>query len=512
MQLNRPTFMPALALLGGLLLCLVSPSASAQVPTQVPFQGLLLDDTSQPVTATVDFDFVLFDAVAAGASLWNESHSAVPVVDGVYSVNLGSQTPLTSGILAGGVAFLEITVDGETLAPRQQLLSVPYALRADQVGTVSAAFVEAVFEGFEFDGNEPPNLHPDEGLADVDGDGRPNFLDDDNDGDGILDGVEVANGSDINLVTPTLISPLPSTVSAFAWTTLQVRGTGLSGVSSVSFAGESVVAYAVTDTEFSVDVTTPTTTSPASLVVTLGNGENTSRDVPVEVVAPTITSFSPPFLTDSTPATIDIVGTGFFTGTTVQVGTQNLVPTAITPTTMTVDVAAEPLGALAVVANHPNGTSANGLINVVPAGSPRIVFVTGSSLDGDFTAAGADALCQSQAGIGGLLGNLQGGRSDEGVADLGVRARPADAISTPTVPSRGGRGPGAGGGGGAKCRPPPRAGTNSDGTAKPTTASTCSEWTVNSGGGSVGFATRTDGGWSASYGCLSFARLYCVQQ
>ena len=595
---------------------LLAAGTSAAVPTRVPFQGLLLDDASQPVTDLVDFDFELFDAVVGGSSLWSESHPAVSVVDGVYAVELGTHTPLTPAVVSGGVAFLEITVDGETLTPRQQLLSVPYALRADQVGTIEESYIEAIFQHFDFDGGGPSNLSAEEGLADVDGDGRPNFLDADNDGDGTPDELEVSLGTDVNVVNPRLVSTTPSTFDSFVPVALEVHGAGFATLSSVSFAGESVAPYAVSgssfmvdvvaqsnaptatlaatlangesdsividinvvvpdlastapstldayaatslevngqglattttvaiagesplpyavgDTGFTVDVTTPTTGSSVTLVATLGNGLSDSIEIPVQAVAPTITGFSPAILTANVPETLTITGSGFFQGMTVQVGTQVLVPNVASTTTLTVDVAGEPQGDSAVVLSHPNGTSASSTIYVLEPGLTKIVFVTGTVLDGDFTPAGADALCQNQAGIGGLPGTFRAWLSEssassnprspeldfpkgvgpyirtDGVtvalswSDLtdGTLLAPIDRshlgvpVSNPTQVWTG---------------------TNPDGTA-PTNATldTCSEWTVTSGGGDYGRFDRTDGGWSSfgATGCHVLGRLYCFQQ
>ena len=110
-------------------------------------------------------------------------------------------------------------IGGETLAPRQRLLVVPYALRsaeadhatgadsatsvdfatradfattADTAGNLPVGTLEAIYSNFPFDGAEPPNDDPSEGVADPDGDGVPNFLDPDNDNDGLSDEIEVA--------------------------------------------------------------------------------------------------------------------------------------------------------------------------------------------------------------------------------------------------------------------------------------------------------------------------------
>ena len=73
-----------------------------------------------------------------------------------------------------------------------------------------------------------------------------------------------------------------------------------------------------------------------------------SIEIPVQAVAPTIDSISPEVLIQNVADTLTISGTGFYPGMTVEVGTQMLVPTTITPTSLTVDVGAESIATLAV--------------------------------------------------------------------------------------------------------------------------------------------------------------------
>ena len=93
---------------------------------------------------------------------------------------------------------------------------------------------------------DPPNLDPSEGTADVDGDGTPNFIDPDNDGDGLLDANELAMGSSINLETPQIFGVTPSPVPSFTPTTVQVDGAFLGSVSSVSYGPETPTPTALT--------------------------------------------------------------------------------------------------------------------------------------------------------------------------------------------------------------------------------------------------------------------------
>ncbi|MBN2004128.1 MAG: hypothetical protein JXA21_12300, partial [Anaerolineae bacterium] len=104
----------------------------------INYQGRLADSAGNPINDTVAMQFAMYDAVTDGSALWGpESHPTVPVSDGLFSVGLGSQTAggIPTSVLSGDV-WLEITVDGETLSPREQLRAVPYAMQANVALTV----------------------------------------------------------------------------------------------------------------------------------------------------------------------------------------------------------------------------------------------------------------------------------------------------------------------------------------------------------------------------------------
>jgi len=81
--------------------------------------------------ADLDMTFKIYDVATGGAALWSETHdgaSQVEVVHGLFDVELGSITPVD--LPFDGQYWLEIVVDGNTLAPRMPLTSSPYAFRA----------------------------------------------------------------------------------------------------------------------------------------------------------------------------------------------------------------------------------------------------------------------------------------------------------------------------------------------------------------------------------------------
>ena len=109
------------------LLATCSWSAAAQIPQTLNYQGFLTGATGTPLDAPagVPMTFALF--AATGPALYTEAQS-VPVIKGVFNVVIGHVTPLT--LKFDVPYFLEVTVNGETLAPRQPLASSAYALRS----------------------------------------------------------------------------------------------------------------------------------------------------------------------------------------------------------------------------------------------------------------------------------------------------------------------------------------------------------------------------------------------
>ncbi len=94
------------------------------------YQGRLVDGTNL-VNATLPMSFKLYNAESDGTLLYVDS-SSVLVVDGLYATHIGDDTAFGSltNALTNATVYLELTIDSETLAPRERLVSVPYALNA----------------------------------------------------------------------------------------------------------------------------------------------------------------------------------------------------------------------------------------------------------------------------------------------------------------------------------------------------------------------------------------------
>lgn len=111
-------------------LCLLAFPAQADVPMRIDFQGFANDEFDQPFTGTATIGLSLWDDPFAGAQVFSETHTGVSVVNGLYGVEIGGGVgdTLDADVFSGTVRWVEVSVNGNPLAPRQQLLSVPYAL------------------------------------------------------------------------------------------------------------------------------------------------------------------------------------------------------------------------------------------------------------------------------------------------------------------------------------------------------------------------------------------------
>ncbi len=109
-----------------LSIALVSSAAPALAQgTAFTYQGQL-KNSGTPVNGSVDLVFKLFDALAAGTQQGSTlTQNGVGVTNGLFTVSLDfGVSPYT----ANAARWLEITVNGQPLSPRQPLTPTPFAL------------------------------------------------------------------------------------------------------------------------------------------------------------------------------------------------------------------------------------------------------------------------------------------------------------------------------------------------------------------------------------------------
>ena len=130
-----------------LSLLFISLISFAQVPQGISYQAIALNTSGNPVVSSnVRLRLSVLDASSSGTVLYSETHLKTTNAQGLFNLVIGQGT-VVSGVFntinwALNTKFLKVEMDatgGTTyvLVGTTQLLSVPYALFADKVGSVA---------------------------------------------------------------------------------------------------------------------------------------------------------------------------------------------------------------------------------------------------------------------------------------------------------------------------------------------------------------------------------------
>ena len=124
------------------------------VPSMVKFTGTLSDADGKPLAGTQGVTFLLYKEQTGGAPLWMETQNVQADKNGHFSVMLGSGSAhgLPVDVFAGGEArWLGVQASGQAGQARTLLVSVPYALKAQDAETLggkpASAFLAAPLSG-----------------------------------------------------------------------------------------------------------------------------------------------------------------------------------------------------------------------------------------------------------------------------------------------------------------------------------------------------------------------------
>lgn len=118
-------------------------SAVAAVPHLIRYQGQAVDSQGVPLEGPYTLTFRLYAAQTGGAKIWEETQQNVALTKGYFSVLLGAVTPLTVDWSVPLWLSIQVNTDPE-LAPRQQITSVPLAVRAEVAEGLSAPITPAL--------------------------------------------------------------------------------------------------------------------------------------------------------------------------------------------------------------------------------------------------------------------------------------------------------------------------------------------------------------------------------
>lgn len=179
----------------------------ASPPGTMNYQGVLRDSAGAPVTTATTVVFSIWDADSGGTMLWSETVSVTPSA-GVFEVVLGATTPLDPADFTSGPLWLEMEIGGTALTPRQELTSVPWALRAataDALDDPAPASYQVplggIIDWYAFSASDP-----------------------------VPDGYAICDGSTVSdPLSPFLGQTLPNLVDAFAMGVATVGATGTTG-------------------------------------------------------------------------------------------------------------------------------------------------------------------------------------------------------------------------------------------------------------------------------------------
>lgn len=107
-------------------------------PSTISYQGTLSTAGGTAVNANIGLTFRLYDVQSGGNALWTETHSGVPVNNGLFNVLLGSITPIPASVWDNNAVYLGVQVDGDSaeLLPREIIGTVPYSVKASNANTI----------------------------------------------------------------------------------------------------------------------------------------------------------------------------------------------------------------------------------------------------------------------------------------------------------------------------------------------------------------------------------------
>ncbi len=134
-------------------------TVAGQTDTTFTYQGEL-NESGNPANGSYNVDFALWDALNGGNQVGSTiQFNSLPVTDGLITVELD----FGASVFDGSQLWLEITVDGNELIPRQPLTGSPYSIQTrgifvDDAGNVGIGTTNPFWEF------EVANLTPGDGV------------------------------------------------------------------------------------------------------------------------------------------------------------------------------------------------------------------------------------------------------------------------------------------------------------------------------------------------------------
>jgi hypothetical protein len=102
--------------------------ATADIPRLINYQGMLTDDSGNPLSGPHNLTFMIYDDTTGGNLEWSEVQNGVQVDNGLFNITLGRVTLLD--LTFDEQYWLEVQVGDSDTMPRLKFTSVGYAYRA----------------------------------------------------------------------------------------------------------------------------------------------------------------------------------------------------------------------------------------------------------------------------------------------------------------------------------------------------------------------------------------------
>lgn len=120
-------------------------------PRPINYQGYLTQPDGSPIDTIVAMEVELWTAATAGTLLYSESHAAVTVSSGRFSIEISTGTPVSGSFDADQFqqdTWLALTINGELLNPRTRLGSVASSLHSEVAERLSTSCADGEWVGF----------------------------------------------------------------------------------------------------------------------------------------------------------------------------------------------------------------------------------------------------------------------------------------------------------------------------------------------------------------------------
>lgn len=132
--------------------------SSSQSPTAIPYQAVVRNVDGSVISNTpLNITLMIHDATASGTVVYEESHATSSNAQGLININVGSGTASIGSFNSidwgSGDKFLHVQMDagnGMVDLGTQQLMSVPYALHANEISTRISSSGDSLFVGNQF--------------------------------------------------------------------------------------------------------------------------------------------------------------------------------------------------------------------------------------------------------------------------------------------------------------------------------------------------------------------------